>query len=234
MTAIRLSGQRALNGDLILPGDTVLIPDAFANITTVGNGSLLASALVQGVVYRTGPTGAYSDAIDNPSNIFLALSGNIPGPAIVPGLGFKFRLVNTVAFVETITGIGSGVGWTSVGPVTSVAASTWRDYLVTFTNVQVPITNMANTTNGSNIVTWYLPPGQTAELIGPSNLAINITPGCTIQGTGIANNATVSSITMGQGGTLGFVMSSNATATGTVALTFGPTAVIASSGSGTL
>lgn len=232
MAAIRMNGYRALSNELLSPGDTVLTSEIFQPVTTVGAATLSAAAMLNGVLYRSGSTAGYTDTFDTATNILLAMSGNLTNPAVSPGLSFKMRLVNSVAFAETIT-LGAGMIAGS-GVIATVAASSYRDFLFSFTSVQPPISNIANTTSGSAVVTWYLPPGQTSEPQGPSPLSMNIMPGCTVTGTGVPANTTVIGITQGQGGTLGFTMSANATATGAVTLSFGPTITVSSSGSGTL
>lgn len=232
MATVRIGGQRGLGNELVNPGDTVLTTDIFSLNTTVGTTTIPAAQLVTGELYRSGSAGAYTDTLDSAANILLALYGNNPGAAVIPGLSFKLRITNSVAFVETVT-LGAGMVAGS-GPIGSLAASTWRDFLFTFTSVQPPFANVANTVNGSAVVTWYLLPGQISELEGPSVLAINLMPGASVSGTGIPAGATVIGLTQGLGGTLGFTMSANATATGTVSLSFSPTISVSSSGSGTL
>lgn len=233
MTAFRSTGTRGLSQETINPGDTNLVSGIVGVNSTVGASTLTAAQLITDSVYRSGSTSAYTDTFDTAANIYNALSGNGSAPSIVPGLGFTVRITNSVAYVETLT-LGAGMV-AGVGTVTSIAASSWRDFLFTFTSVQPSLSNICNTTNGSPVVTWTLSPGQTSELQGPSLLAINLMPGASVSGTGIPAGATVIGITEGQGGTLGFTMSANATATNSnVALSFGPTITVNSSGSGTL
>jgi hypothetical protein len=107
--------------------------------------------------------------------------------------------------------------------------------LFVFASVQPTIVNLANTTNGSPNVTWYLPPGQQSEPIGVNPLAINVVVGAFVSGTGIPAGTTVLGITQGQGGTLGVTLSANATATNSnVALTFSSQITVYSTGSGAL
>src|ERR1700749_4459284 len=114
MTAMRFSGQRALTTELVLPGDTILVPESFLPVTTAGSATLAAANLVSGVLYRTGPTGVYTDTFDTTANIMTALAGNLSAGSVVPGLGFKLRIVNSVAFVATLayptTGFVTGSG----------------------------------------------------------------------------------------------------------------------------
>jgi hypothetical protein len=71
-------------------------------ITTVGNGTLTAAGLVGGLIVRTGPTAAFSDATDTAAAIIAAL------PSVVVGATFFIRIKNATAWPETITA-GTGV-----------------------------------------------------------------------------------------------------------------------------
>ena len=95
------------------------------SITTVGNGVITAAGMAAGVVLRSGPTANYADAMDTAAHILAAF------PGAVVGSSYRFRVVNSVAFTNTVT---AGSGNTLAG-TTAIAASTWRDYIVTFTNV---------------------------------------------------------------------------------------------------
>lgn len=233
MSVIRVSGYRGFAEEMMQPGDCMLVPEVFSANATVGATTLAAASLITGELYRSGSTAAYTDTFDTASAILNAMAGNDNGATVIPGLSFKLRLINSVAFAETIT-LGAGMV-SGLGSIGSVAASSWRDFLFSFTSVQQPVSNIAATTNGSATVYWVLSPGQNAEIQGPSPLAINIMPGATVIGTGIPAGATVIGLIEGQGGTLGFTMSANATATNAVvSVSFGPTITVSSSGSGSL
>jgi hypothetical protein len=232
MTAFRMTGLRGIMGEAISPGDSVLSGDLTASVPTVGSTTLTAAQIVSGNIFRSGSGAGYTDTFDTTGNVLNALGGNLPGGAIVNGLSLKLRIVNTVAFAETITLPNGYV--TGLGTVASVAASTWRDFLLTFTNTQPPVSNVCNTTSGSAVVTWNLPVGQPVQPIGVSPLAINIMPGCSVSGPGVPANTTVLSVQQGQGGSVGFTMSANATITGIAALTFQPVITVNSLGSGPL
>lgn len=84
-------------------------------ISTAGAGTLTAAALVGGVITRTGPSGAFSDATDTAVAIVAALT------AYVAGESQYVQIRNTTAFAQTITA-GSGVTLTgsAVVPANSV------------------------------------------------------------------------------------------------------------------
>jgi hypothetical protein len=96
------------------------------NIATVGAGVLTAAAMLGGVVQRTGPTGAYSDATDTAVNILAAMSGANIGDSTY---GY---ISNQVAFIQTIT---AGAGVTIVANGTStVPANSAREFILTVTS----------------------------------------------------------------------------------------------------
>lgn len=235
MTAIRVMGRRALVEDEINPGDTMLLGESFFDLATVGAETLPAAGMLAGTIYRTGSTGAYTDTFDTAVNILAAMGGDNLGPPILPGHSLKFRIVNSVAFAETLT-LGAGIA-AGDGVVNTIAASTWRDFLLVCRSPQSPITLVANTTNGSNVITWVLRAGQFALPEGASSLSgnVNIQVGAAVSGTGIAAGARVRGVTQGVGGTIGITLTSNATADGTnISVTIGPSFILNSGGSGTL
>lgn len=83
-------------------------PVANTTITTVGNGTLTAAALVGGQISRSGPTAAFTDTTDTAANILTA-----DGGTFIAGDVFIIRIKNLTAFPQTITA-GSGVTWSAV------------------------------------------------------------------------------------------------------------------------
>lgn len=71
-------------------------------ITTVGNGTLTAAALLGGIVVRTGPVAAFTDTTAAAAAIVTLIG------AFVSGATFSFIIKNATAFVETLAG-GTGV-----------------------------------------------------------------------------------------------------------------------------
>ncbi len=112
---------------------------AINTVSTAGSGSWSAANMLAGVINRTGPGGAYADATDTAT----ALVGAIPFAQV--GLAFRLRVLNTVAFANTITA-GSGV---TLAGTTAIAASTWRDYLGTITNVGTPAVTLTGIGSGT-------------------------------------------------------------------------------------
>lgn len=198
------------NGDVVAEGEVI------GALTTVGAGALTAQLITSyTILSRTGPVGAYADTVATAADIVasLAVNGQTPNP----GSTHRLRILNTVAFVNTLT---TNTGVTLSG-VTAIAASSWRDYLVTLTNTTNASIAVASTTNASAVLTG----------ISEASLKL-ITPGMSVTGTGIAASTTVTGVDL----TAGTVTLSNAaTATGSlVAITFGPSVSIAGIGGGSL
>lgn len=97
-------------------------------ISTAGNGTLTAAAIVGGLIMRTGPTGAYTDTTDTATAILAA----IDNPSV--GTSWEFTHVNGVAQACTLA---AGAGVTLAGVVDN-AASKVRRYHAVVTNVGTP------------------------------------------------------------------------------------------------
>lgn len=102
-------------------GETVI-----TSITTAGNGTLTAAGIVGGIIQRTGPTAAYSDATDTAAAIVAAI-----GPSAFVGQSFIVTVKNGVGFENTLT---QGVGVTL--PVNVIIPPfSESNYLVTLTSL---------------------------------------------------------------------------------------------------
>lgn len=108
-------------------------------VTTVGAATLSAANLVGGVIMRSGSTAAYTDTTDTATNIVAA----IPNAQI--GTSFRLRIVNSVAFIDTIA---AGTGVTLSG-TTAIAASTYRDYVGIITAVTTPAVTLYGIGSGT-------------------------------------------------------------------------------------
>jgi hypothetical protein len=238
MPGLRPLGEKnGVVSDVLYPGDLLLLGETIATLTTVGAGAIPASAIVQAGLYRTGPVGGYTDTMDTAANVLAALAGNSPAADVVPGTSWRWRYWNSVAQAETMAW---GAGWLQATPdpgaSDSVAASLWRDYLFTVLCSQPVTALQAIVTSGSKVVTFVLPSGRVSLSIGPNTPQNNIQVGASVTGTGLVGGQTVASLTMGQGGITGVVLSANASVSSLngTAVTFGPTLQYASLGSGTL
>lgn len=234
MAAIRFTGRRNMGDEEVSPGDTVMGPEFVSTLTTVGAATIPASAMVTGVLLRSGSTSGFTDTFDTASNVLAAVAGNGPQPAIVPGLSFKLRVINSTTVVETIA-LGAGMVAGS-GTIATVGTAGFRDFLFSFASVQPPFTLVCNGTSGSAAVTWSLNSGQVALPEGTSSVsAVNLQPGAAAIGTGVAAGTTVLGITQGVGGTTGVTLSGTLTATITnSAITFGPAITVNGIGSGSV
>lgn len=208
-----------------LPGDVMSQGEAIGALVTVGAGLLTAALLTGGIINRTGPVAGYIDTTDTAANIIAAMVANYSyvapntglssGAAVPNGTTFHFRLINTVAFANTMAA-GTGVTLT----LGTVNASSVKEYLVTVTNGTPQQIFAANQVNATAIITG-LSQFQTSQL----------SVGMLVTGTNIAGGSTIISIQPGVGVTL----SANVTATLNLnALTFAPTVSIQGLGQGLL
>lgn len=181
-----------------MPGDGVLDQTQVFPITTAGAGTLTAAAMVAGIVDRSGPAGNYNETLDTADNLMAA------NPQLSAGDSFEFWYRNTVAFVATLV-VAEGA---ELVANTAVAASKVRRYLVTIlANARRQVFN-ASTTNVSPTIT-----GLTAAQ------AQTLVPGMGVSGTGISAATNVLAVNSSTGT---ITLTANATATGTVPLTFFP------------
>jgi hypothetical protein len=205
----------AVQGDLINSCDRVSSDATAASITWS-----VAQAMST-ILSRSGPGAGYADVTPTSSEWINALlqgayqGGGATTPLGVPvGFSYRFRVLSTVAFANTIV---AGTGVTLAG-VTAVAASSYRDYVVTVLNGTPAQQYSATTVNASAVVT-----GMTAAQTQ------NLSPGMLVTGAGIPAAATIASIQPG----VGFTLSANATASASlVALTFLPRVEVRGIGGG--
>lgn len=210
--------RQSLPQDLIMGGESLL---AGAN-ATVGTTVLTGAQMATGIILRSGSTGAYADTFDTAANIIAALAGN--GNAdVVPGTTFRLLVINSVAFADTVAASADGSTVVSTATTTAIAASTWREFLITIQSAS-PASIQQMVVDGSTAVLLFvLSSGTNSRSMGPLN---NLpTPGAVVSGTGIPAAATVLNVNLGQGGALGVTISANTTVAsgaGGTAVTFTP------------
>ncbi len=107
-----------------LAAATVLPPIVNTAITTVGNGTLTAAAIVGGLITRSGPVAAFSDATDTAVAIVAALAAYVANESAL------LRIKNTTIYTQTITA-GAGVTLTGTAVIPGMTEAT---YLVTITS----------------------------------------------------------------------------------------------------
>lgn len=234
MLARAMVDRGGVNPDKVYPGDIIAGGESVtpgANVV-VGASVLTGAQIASGIITRSGSTAGYIDTTDSAVNILNALRGNMYSVETVQDTSFRLLLKNTVAFALTLA---AGAGVVLGSGVLNVAASTWREFLVTVKNAQRQNIVQAVTINGSQNVTFAFPTGQTAYAMG-SNGQLDFTNGASVSGTGIPAGATVQGILTNGAGIYGVVISAAATADAPagIAATFGPTILIDGLRSGTL
>lgn len=180
----------ALDGGIsrdINPGDLYIegMNPSVATDTTNTNLTITAAMLSQGLLVRN-PAGISNENIDTAANLVTAL-GN--GAAIAPGTSFKVRWINLSANILTV------VATVNTGLVLvrgNIPVSTFKDFMITFTNGTPAVGCVGTTVNASPIIT-----------VGPT-VAATLTPGM------IVTNAVA--------GTQGFLVVGVNIAAGTVTL----------------
>lgn len=211
-------GQRTnLPGDLIATMEAVPATSATAGVTLTG-------ALLAAGIYLSSAAGALTLTADTAANIQAALApffaqnqnaalptGTVVGGSIQNGTSFRFKVIMSTANTGTIA-VTANQGNTVNRGVT--AASSSKDYLVTFTNGSPAQSFFATTVNASAVV--GLTPAQCA-LLTPGMIVTNAVAG--LQGTTIIGvNIAAGTVTM----------SGNANATNAapgVQINFSPTIV---------
>ena len=211
-----------------LPGDNPAVGFVAAPLTTVGAGAITAAMLVAGNLRRTGPTGAYTDTLPTAEQICAALRGFSSLGEFIPGMGFVFRHINTVAYAATIAvPASSGISLsTSVfSTVTANAASQWRDYFIELGSAPVPAKQFsARTINGSKRIIF--------DAALPAGSIVN---GMSVYGTGVGASAKVSNMIYSASGIAEVLVDVNSTADGSsINISFTPTIVVHSVGAGDL
>lgn len=129
-------------------------------ITTVGNGTLTAAAMVGGLIVRSGSIAAYTDTTDTAANIISAL-----GDAPVVGTSWLLYIKNLAAFSQTLS---AGAGLTLSGNKNVVPANSAGLYLMSYSaagavtmqgiwvvalNDSLPLSVTALTTVGAGTIT---------------------------------------------------------------------------------
>lgn len=226
--------RQALPVDLIMGGESILA----GLIATVGTGVLSGAAIATGIIRRTGSTAGYADVFDSAANILAALAGSNPvGADVVPGSSFRLLVQNTVAFADTVAASADGTTVLGTG-TTAIAASTWREFLVTILNSSPASIQQMNVDGATAVLTFVLTSNQSSRSMQPVGGGQPLpSAGASVSGTGIPAGATVLNVNLGQGGALGVTISANTTVasgSGGTAVTFGPRVQIDGLRSGTL
>ena len=205
--------QRALNrGDILVRSEVVPATISTTAITVTG------AQLAAGFVLRN-PAAPATDTIESAANIIAALSSGIDGGKVQSGMSFRCRWLVTTANATTVAATANTGVTVTLG---SIAASSWKDFLITVVAGNPQQTLAVNTTNASAVIT-----GMTADqtkLLAIGMVVTNAVNG--LQGT------TIVGIQPG----VGVTMSGNANATSTfpTAITFSPTVTVQGIGQGAI
>lgn len=205
------------------PGDLIANSEAIITLGTVGTAALTGANLTSGILSRTGSTGAYADTFPTATDLISALqsltyagSGANTPLGVQANLSFRLRILNQVAFVDTLS---ANTGVTLSGTM-AIPASSWKDFLILINNGNPPFVASLSTTNGSNVLTNLMP----TQAYGVNLNAI-------VSGTGIPAGSYVTGVNAN--GTV--TINQNATVTGaSVALTFSPSYTVFGLGGGAL
>jgi len=205
--------RNLFSGDLIATMESV--PATNANTAVTLTGALLALGM-----YLSSGGAAVTLTLDTAANIVAslapqfgfnqnaALPGGTPNYAAIPnGTSFRFRIIISTAFAVTVAATANTGVTINRG---SVAASSSRDFLVTFNNGTPAQTYAVNSTNAS------------ATLSGLSQAQLaTLSVGMVVTNAALGlQGATIQSINF-NAGTVTMSGNANATAIGT-ALTFSP------------
>lgn len=226
--------RQSVPGDLILQGESLL---GGIN-STVGTTVLTGAQIATGIITRSGSTAGYADTFDTAANIISAIRANSNVDAdVVQGTTFRLLIINKVAFADTVAASSDGTTVLGTGgsAVTAIAASTWREYLVSILNSGTQQIQQMVVDGSTAVLNFVLASNVSAKNMGPNSIIPSA--GMGVSGTGIPANATVLNVNLGQGGALGVTISANTTvasgASGT-AVTFSPRVQIDGLRSGTL
>lgn len=145
-------------------------------ITTAGNGTLTAAALLGGLITRTGPVADFTDTPATAAQIVTAIG------TFVSGATFNIGIKNSTAFIQTLT-TSAGVTWPTtaiVGPFEfgsyyGVLGGTAASPTVAFTHL--------DTTPIGTINSLVVPQAVALNTVGAATvLASAINPGATLRG----------------------------------------------------
>ena len=201
-------------------------------LTTVGAGSLTAALVTASILRRTGPVGGFADTFDTSQNIVNAVSGNnavataagttfgslyVPPNVPQPGASYRWLYINGVA--QAMTAAVTTNGGVILGTNVNVAASLWREYLITLVNTTLSSTAIGTFNNANGVVTGLT--------LAQTQL---ITPGQVVSSAGnVTAGTTVLSVQQGTG----FTMSANGLANATASVTLMPQVQVQGLRSGT-
>lgn len=185
------------------PGDVLMSQLNYEANTTAGDSTLTVSSLLNGIINRSGPGGAYTDTLPTIDQLLAA------APNLTVGDSFTFLHRNTVAQACTLA---IGTGWT-LGSNTAIAASLVREYLVKIGSHKPTHIFVCTITNANKVLTNV-----------PATSIRRLMPGMAVTGTGIGASAKIVAVNE-DAGTVTVDVNSSASADN-IAVTATPTATI--------
>lgn len=211
----------------LAPGDAAVAAPISTVLTTVGNGTILASLLDTTHLRRSGPTGAFTDTLPTAEAIGTLVRDMPDSADHIAGLGFVVRYINTTGFAATLAvPANEGISFVSTlysSTPTAVAASKYRDLF--FELASAPIATqlvMGSTSNGTKRIA-----------LATELKAGAVVTGMSVYGTGIGVGARVTNVVYGVSGIKEVWVDTNSTADGAMtAITCKPTILVHSFGAG--
>lgn len=228
MPAFRMIGQRGGPAGLVNASDLLVTggPDTDNILAISGPTSVPVGQLVKGYLIFT--VGNDDAILPSANDIYNAIIGGGTDPDLEAGMGFVVTFINLAGDPTVLTSSTDG-STVCGGPASywegTIPANSGMDVFFKFTSIQRPTSVVAQLTNGSGAATLkFSNPSQTGAPMGPSPLAINLSPGAWIgaNATYLVNGASIDLLTYGPAGLTGFQMSVSSAATGTAGLTIGP------------
>lgn len=232
------------------PGDIINTMEKPVTVALDAIYTYTGQELAQGDIFRTLMSAGRADIWCTAAQLIAALQGNLnsvsppsnelygmqPNRSVLlawpsnlapfqPGSSFRRTISATTAFALAMTVPANGGINAAAAPNSSItiAASSWREFILQINNSSPTQVIACNQTNASLLVTV---PTQSLDFIN------QLTPGMSVYGTNIAANTVISAINRDTG-----VITLSIAATATIALnpiTFTPTVTIYSLRSGTL
>jgi len=189
------------------PNDIIMDQKRAYPMTDAATAAIPVTAILAGIIDRTGPGAGYADTWPSADAILAAC------PALDTGDSFEFLFINGVAFANA-TAVVANTGVTLVNG--GVTASLVKRFMLTVLAAGRQAILAAELTNASAIIN-LASLGVSASRA--ASLAQTLRPGMLVTGTGIPASTTIIAVNSVTGTV---TLSANATVTGTSALTFQP------------
>jgi len=158
-------------------GDIAMSQLRFTSDSTVGSSVISTTALLNGILNRTGSVGAYNATLPTAAQVLAA------APNLSVGDSWSFILRNTVAFAATMVA-ATGM---ELGADTAIVASAVREYLLTVLGAGPGATLIARTNTNTQLTN-----------VAAVDIA-RVSVGQGVTGTGVAANTVIIGLDANQG-----------------------------------